>query len=138
MTPDDLAALHARAFDGQGRAWDAGEFRDLLEHSHIFVVGDTKGFAVGQAVAGDAELLTLAADPDARRQGHGRAALQAFEAEARARGSERLFLEVAADNAAALRLYRSFGFTELARRAKYYKRPDGGTVDALVLEKRLT
>lgn len=138
MTPEALAALHARAFGGQGRGWSAEEFRDLLDRPHIFVVGGATGFAIGQAVAGDAELLTLAADPDARRQGHGQAALQAFEAEARARGSKRLFLEVAADNVAALGLYRSFGFNELARRAKYYKRPDGGPVDALVMEKRLT
>lgn len=138
MTPETLAALHGRAFAGQGRGWSAAEFRDLLERPHIFVTGDDKGFAMGQAVAGEAELLTLATDPHVRREGRGRACLRAFEAEARARGAERLFLEVAADNAAALALYLSEGFAELARRKRYYARPEGGPVDALVLEKRLS
>lgn len=138
MTPEALAEMHARAFAGQGRGWSEMEFRDLLARPHIFVVGDGKGFAMGQAVAGEAELLTLATDPAARRAGRGRACLEAFEAEAQARGADRLFLEVAADNQAALALYRSEGFTELARRLRYYARPESGPVDALVLEKRLS
>ncbi|MGK7651479.1 GNAT family N-acetyltransferase [Roseovarius sp. B08] len=138
MTPEALATLHGRAFAGQGRGWSAAEFRDLLERPHVFVTGDGKGFAMGQAVAGEAELLTLATDPHARREGHGRACLRAFEAEARGRNADRLFLEVAADNVAALALYLSEGFTELARRKEYYNRPEGGPVDALVLEKRFS
>ncbi|MFN3209991.1 MAG: GNAT family N-acetyltransferase [Roseovarius sp.] len=140
MTPEALAALHARAFAGQGRGWTAAEFRDLMQRQSIFVLGDDAGFALGQAVAGEAELLMLVTDPDHRREGRGRAWLCAFEAEARARGADRVFLEVAADNVAALALYRSEGFTELARRAGYYRRPghEDGPVDAFVLEKRLS
>ncbi len=137
MTPEALATLHARAFAGQSRGWSAEEFRDLMARPHIFVVGDAEGFAMGQAVAAEAELLTLATAPEARRAGRGRASLRAFEAEARARRVDRLFLEVAADNDAALALYRSEGFTDLARRPKYYARPGAAPVDALVLEKRL-
>ena len=138
MTPEALADLHARAFSGQGRGWSAAEFRDLLDRRHVFVVGDIQGFAIGQAVAGEAELLTLATAPEARREGRGRACLRAFEDAAVSRGAERLFLEVAADNGAALALYRSEGYTDLARRIGYYARPEGDRVDALVLEKRLT
>ncbi|QFT98406.1 ribosomal-protein-alanine N-acetyltransferase [Roseovarius sp. THAF8] len=138
MTPEALADLHARAFAGQSRSWSAAEFRDLLDRDHVFVVGDTKAFAMGQAVAGEAELLTLATDPKVRRQGRGRACLRAFEDAAVSRGAERLFLEVAADNDAALALYLSEGFSDLARRVGYYTRSQGRPVDALVLEKRLT
>lgn len=138
MTPEALADLHAQAFAGQSRSWSAAEFRDLLDRDHVFVVGDATAFAMGQAVAGEAELLTLATDPEVRRQGRGRACLRAFEDAAVSRGAERLFLEVAADNDAALALYLSEGFSDLARRVGYYTRSQGRPVDALVLEKRLT
>ena len=137
MTPDMLAKLHARAFDGQSRAWDAAEFSGLLESAHVFAVGDARGFALGRVIAGEAELLTIATDPDARRQGLGRACLAAYEAEARARGADIAFLEVAEDNTAALALYRAAGYEQAARRTGYYARHDGTRCDALILRKAL-
>ena len=44
---------------------------------------------------------------------------------------------MAADNAAAIALYRSAGFEPVGRRAAYYARPDGPAVDALVLRRTL-
>ncbi|MAU52788.1 MAG: ribosomal-protein-alanine acetyltransferase [Roseovarius sp.] len=120
MTPEALAATHARAFAGQGRAWSAAEFAALLASPHVFVTGDARGFALGRVIADEAELLTLATDPGHRRQGRAHACLAAFAEEAQARGAATAFLEVAEDNAAALALYAQAGFGETARRAGYY------------------
>ena len=49
-------------------------------------------------------------------------------------GAERVVLEVREDNAGALAFYSARGFTELARRLRYYR--DGAT--AVVLELPLT
>ena len=54
-------------------------------------------------------------DPDQRGHGWGRAALRAFEGEARARGYARAGLNVYADNHVARRLYESMGYVETAR-----------------------
>lgn len=132
-----MAAVHTRAFKEQGRPWSAQEFASLLDSPYVFCVGDTFAFALGRAIAGEAELLTLATDPLQLRQGLGRKALQLFEAEARLRGAESCFLEVAADNFAALALYYSGGFQEIARRNAYYEKPSGNRVDALILQKPL-
>src|SRR6056297_2875859 len=137
MTPETLAATHARAFAGQGRAWSVAEFADLLDSPHTFVAGDPRAFALGRAVADEAELLTLASDPPYRRQGLARAALTAFEAVARERGVLRGFLEVADDNAAARALYAAAQWRECARRAAYYPRAPRRAADALILEKSL-
>lgn len=88
---------------------------------------------MGQAIAGEAELLTIAVDPAARRQGQGGYLLQAFIERARLLGSERAFLEVAADNAPAIHLYTRAGFDQTGRRKGYYHRPDGTREDALVM-----
>lgn len=138
MTPDALAACHARAFCGPDRAWRAGEFAALLQSPHVFVTGDGRGFALGRALAGEAELLTLATDPGHRRLGLARASLAAFEAEARARAAETAFLEVAADNHAACALYQAAGYALQGERRGYYPRPGAAAVAALVLVRRLT
>jgi ribosomal-protein-alanine N-acetyltransferase len=130
-----LARLHADAFAGQSRAWQAAEFAALLDSPHVFAMGEPRAFALGRVIADEAELLTLATDPASRRQGRARACLAAFEHEARRRGAERAFLEVAASNGAAVALYLSEGYAQSARRKAYYRLEDGRRDDALVLSK---
>ena len=135
ITPEQMAALHDRAFAGQGRAWVAQEFAELLQSPHVFAVGDAQSFALGRVIVDEAELLTIATDPRQQRQGQGRVNLRGFEAEARRRGASAAFLEVACDNSAALALYLDEGYVQVARREGYYTQSDGGRVDALILQK---
>jgi [ribosomal protein S18]-alanine N-acetyltransferase len=137
VTPADLSALHARAFTTP-RPWSEAEFVSLLADplAFLLVEGDA-GFLLGRAVAGEAELLTVAVAPEARRLGIGRRLVSRFIYQARLRGAESAFLEVAEDNAAAKGLYLGAGFTEAGRRRGYYRTPDGLTVDALVLVRSL-
>jgi N-acetylglutamate synthase len=51
-------------------------------------------------------------DPAARRQGHARAVMMTLTEWAAARGAVRAWLEVLADNHAALALYASLGFAD--------------------------
>ena len=132
-----MARLHARAFEGQGRAWTAKEFATLLESPHVFAIGGTECFALGRVIVDEAELLTIATDPARRRSGLARAALFAFEDAAHVKGAAQVFLEVSADNRVAQGLYLSAGYAQTARRAGYYHRPDGQAVDALILRKHL-
>ena len=134
MSPAAMAALYARAFP-QSRAWSADEIAGLMAAPGFAVTTDA-GFALGRAVAGEAELVTVAVDPGARRQGEGRALLAAFDAQARALGAETAFLEVADDNTAARGLYRAAGWVETGRRKGYYRRA-AGTVDAVMMNKTL-
>ncbi|WP_112311770.1 ribosomal protein S18-alanine N-acetyltransferase [Pseudogemmobacter bohemicus] len=129
-----LARIHAACFSVP-RPWNAAEIADLLRQPHNFLLSDTAGFLIGSALLGEAELLTLAVDPGHRRQGIGARLIAGFLDEASARGAERIFLEVAADNAAAIALYRRAGFTDAGRRRGYYHRADGSAIDALVLSR---
>lgn len=113
------------------------EFASLLAAPGVFVLGDATGFALGRVAADEAELLTVAVAPAARRRGRGRHWLRAFEAEAARRGAETGFLEVAEKNAAARALYAAEGWAEVGRRRGYYALPGGGRSDALVLRKCL-
>jgi ribosomal-protein-alanine N-acetyltransferase len=137
MNPDALAALHARAFTDAPRPWTPAEFAAFLVEPSTILVTRSAGFAVGRVAGAEAELLTLAVDPAARRQGVGRCLVAAFEAEAAARGATDALLEVAVTNAAARSLYAALGYSEVGRRRAYYVRPEAPPVDALVLAKPL-
>ena len=136
MTAAEMAALHARCFTVP-RPFTAEEITGFLADPNCFVVGDAAGFAIGQTVLDEAELLTLAVDPDHRRRGIGLRLMRDFAEVARARGADRILLEVAADNAAGLALYHATGFAEIGRRAGYYRAADGQRQDAIVMEKQL-
>ncbi|UWQ21650.1 GNAT family N-acetyltransferase [Jannaschia sp. W003] len=125
------AALHARCFRGPER-WSEAAIRAALHDPLGFAAGDDDAFALGRAVAGEAELLTLAVAPERRREGRARALLAAFEDAARARGAAEAFLEVSEANAPARALYVASGWREAGRRRGYY----AGT-DALVLRRVL-
>ncbi len=146
--PNALAALHGRVFETP-RPWSAPDFRALLGEPSVFLLTEPQpgsaaealqpaapdGFLMGRAIAGEAEILTLAVAPEARRQGLGARLVAAFLAAARARGADSAFLEVAADNEAALALYRAAGFAEAGRRRGYYRTPEGRPIDALVMSR---
>jgi ribosomal-protein-alanine N-acetyltransferase len=140
--PGDLAAVAAaEAASFPDEAWSptlleqgvAGELPTvrywLLEDD-----GEVLGHAVVSVAGDDAELQRIAIAPDRRRGGLGRRLLDGCLAEAASRGARRMLLEVREDNAAGLALYLEAGFTEIARRPRYYR--DGAT--AVVLERSLS
>jgi len=136
MTPADLALLHAMVFTVP-RPWSAAELASLLDTAQVFLLAAPDGFLIARVIADEAEILTLAVAPDARRQGIAHGLVAGFLVEAARRGAQTAFLEVAADNAAARGLYARAGFAEAGRRRAYYATPEGLKLDALVLKRPL-
>lgn len=134
LSPKDFAQIHAAAFT-ESRPWSATEFQALLETKHCFWIGDSHGFALGRAIAGESELLTIAVAPEFQGKGLGRRLLEAYHAEAHSLGATTFLLEVARDNIAAIKLYESAGYQQISVRKNYYARVDASPVDALILRK---
>jgi len=133
-----LAAVHAVAFE---QPWPPEAFAELFASPGVFALAVTDDVPIGlilmRAVAGEAEVLTLAVAPTHRRRGAARALLVAGLELASGLGAAAAFLEVAADNGGALDLYRAAGFGAVGRRAGYYARQEGPAADALVLRRAL-
>ncbi len=128
-----LAALHALAFP-PGQAWGAEAIALMLEMpGTIGLWQPAEGFVLVRVAADEAEILTLAVIPAARRRGLGAALMRAAMADARAAGAAAMFLEVAESNAAARALYGGLGFAPVGRRPRYYENGE----DALVLRRAL-
>ena len=131
-----LAALQADVFGPGPTAWPTAVWADWLAAPGVAAViarCDTVplGLALGRVVGG--EILTVAVAAAARRRGLGRRLLAALATALSDGGAAKLFLEVAADNQAALALYEIAGFRPVGRRLNYYPAADGA-IDALILE----
>ncbi|MGR3757253.1 MAG: GNAT family N-acetyltransferase [Tranquillimonas sp.] len=136
MTPDDLARLHAAAFD-MPPPWPARAFEQLLALPGTFLIARDGAFALGRVVLDESELLTLAVAPPLRRRGLGRTCLIAYEQGARQRGATLSHLEVAADNGPAIALYGARGYRQTGRRPGYYRGADGRPRDAVLMARGL-
>ncbi len=136
MTAEELAAIHRRAMTVP-RSWDAETFRGFLSAPGSILATCGQGFALGRVIVDEAELLTLAVDPDHQRQGLGRQCLKGFEDRAHDMGATRTFLEVSGENRAAISLYGGAGYARSGLRKGYYRGPDGTRIDAILMEKSL-
>ncbi len=126
------AAIHQSAFPEA--PWDETAFHQLLANPATYgYIHSRGGLILARTAADEAEILTLAVTPAARRQGIATALIQSACTRAQTRGATTIFLEVAATNTAAQTLYKTQSFTQTAHRRRYY--PDG--TDALVLRKEL-
>ncbi|HEX4634269.1 MAG TPA: ribosomal protein S18-alanine N-acetyltransferase, partial [Gemmatimonadales bacterium] len=88
------------------------------------------GYLVARQMADEGEILNIGVDPKWRRCGVGRILVSAGLSHLHALGARQVFLEVRESNVAARALYERFAFTEVSRRAKYYRRP---VEDAILL-----
>jgi ribosomal-protein-alanine N-acetyltransferase len=131
-----LAAMHRVCFV---QPWSAGSMAATLAMpgaAGLIAVAEGSGPAglvLWRSAAGEAEILTLAVLPGRRRAGLGRRLLDAALAGAAEAGAAAMFLEAAADNAAALALYQGAGFAEIGRRRGYY-----GSVDAIAMRRDIS
>ena len=137
MTAQDLAAILARAMTDQ-TPWSVPTFEGFLRYPGSILAAEASGFALGRVSADEAELLTLAVLPEARRQGIARRCLSEFEQEVREGKARRIFLEVAEDNYPARQLYQGAGYLDVGHRPAYYRAPDGRRRDAVLMEKTLS
>lgn len=133
----EVAILHAQLFNP---AWSEDSIRTLLDHpaSTAFIAFDgrareTVGFVMGQLAADEAEILAIGVKASWQRHGLARRMIEGLARAIERAEAKRLFLEVAADNDAAMALYLGLGFTATGLRRGYYKRDNGSAIDALTL-----
>lgn len=133
---DTLESIESACFGID--AWSVGQLREeLLGERVVLAVVDefgVRGYASVRVFAPDAELMRIGVGMGSRRQGVATSLLAAVEEAARGRGADRMQLEVASDNVAAVALYVGAGYREQGRRRAYYR----SGADAVLMERELT
>ena len=134
-----VAALHACCFDEPWRPELIGRIAQAPGGFGLLwrCEDEPLGFVLGRTNHARAEVLSLGVAPAARERGIARALMHAAIDWVSRRDLRALYLEVAEDNTAALRLYRALGFAPVGRRPGYYARPQTEAVDALTLRRAI-
>ncbi|MBY0462954.1 MAG: ribosomal protein S18-alanine N-acetyltransferase [Alphaproteobacteria bacterium] len=124
-----LALIHAECFLGQ-QVWSKETFKDFFTSNNSWgrVIGwlavqgeEPCGFILARKIVQECEILTFAVKPDRQQKGIGRLLLGHLLKEMEIP----IFLEVATDNLAAIKLYESEGFEVLTVRRDYYEAEPG-------------
>lgn len=145
VNSDELQALEAQANSGISAQHLRAALADL--NSQVIgywqqdaPIGDRLlGYAIVVRLPFEAELQAIGVLPRTQGQGVGGKLLGEVVACARQWQSERLLLEVRANNQRAVRLYQHYGFNEDGRRRDYYPAAQGaaGREDALLMSRLL-
>ena len=122
---DQILEIEAELFGPT--AWNRELFQDEISripNSRWYQVLESENKVVGYvgiAVIGTtADIQTIAVVPTKQRSGYGALLLGLALTEAKNRGVQQIFLEVAIENTAAIALYQRFGFEQISVRPNYY------------------
>jgi ribosomal-protein-alanine N-acetyltransferase len=134
-----FSLLHTAAFH---RGWSEDEMERLLLDptvtAHRITSGrKLAGFILSRRAGDEAEILSVAVDPQYRGRGLARMLLEFHLRFLAGRAVSTAFLEVDEVNAPARQLYARAGFTQVGRRESYYADAEGGRSAALVLRRNL-
>ncbi len=124
---EDISEVHKLEKLCFSEPWSENSLELLLSGDNFGVVceldGKTAAYGGMTCVLDEGAVTNIAVAPEYRRQGIGRAVVQAMLAEAEKRGLSSVFLEVRVSNEAARGLYLSEGFFECGVRKGFYKHP---------------
>lgn len=120
----------------KGESWSFGTIASAFENpAYTMAVAEEGGEVIGYGCTCTAcescDLENVLVAEEYRRGGVGGAIMEYLLADAKARGAEKVFLEVRVSNYAAMKMYLSCGFVGVHARTRYYS--DGE--DCLVMQK---
>jgi ribosomal-protein-alanine N-acetyltransferase len=140
MQADDIDAIAAIEVAAYEFPWTPGIFRDCLRAGYecwLLRLGEEIiGYGILSLGAGEAHLLNACIAPVHQGHGHGRHLVKRMIEIARWHRVQRIFLEVRPSNHAAVALYPTLGFNEIAVRPNYYPAKHGRE-DAIVMAMEL-
>ena len=121
-----LAEIHATSFS---HPWSDGELEKMFSNEAYKCLvarppksekSNPSGFVFVRSIVEEAEIITIAIKPSARRKGIARRLMQAVIRTLEYDRKKKLFLEVDEANLAAIKLYKSLGFKKVGEREGYY------------------
>ncbi len=125
-----LAEIHAASFS---HGWSDGELAKVVGNESYdclvaqFTKGKPAGFVLVRSILDEAEIITIATSPNARRKGVARELMRATIRKLEYDRKTKLFLEVDEANLAAVKLYKTLGFKQIAEREGYYSNSENET-----------
>lgn len=146
----DLAVLSKIHHSSFNHGWSDGDIEKMVSNQNYdsFVAHPPKtkkskplGFVLARRIADEAEIITIAISPDARRKGIASQLMRSVIRKLQYDRTSKLFLEVDEANSAAVAMYKALGFVQVGKREGYYssKKQDAAKKStALVMQLELS
>jgi [ribosomal protein S18]-alanine N-acetyltransferase len=125
----------------EAACWSERSLAEAFEQhgSHFLICWqgqDIRGFISGRQALDEGEILNLAVHASWRRQGIGKALVQALLEVFQQEAVVQVFLEVRESNIAAIELYKGLGFRPMGKRKDYYRNPTEAALQLSLSRKR--
>ena len=133
MKKADVHLLHEIARANMPYAWSKRVFMScfredyhgwLVSQGNHGLANEVMGFAIVLAQLDECQLLNVCVKSSARRQGLASLLLDEVASFSKDNAFSKVFLEVRHSNEEAIALYRHYGFEQVGRRRRYYKKDD--------------
>lgn len=130
----EIARLESEIFKS---GWTLENVENMLKGDSYAVVEEVNGEIIGYASyyihIDEGDINNVAVTANYRKQGIGKSLVNALLQDAKARGVNKLFLEVRENNITAIKLYESLNFKQISVRKKYYNDGQNALIYQLVI-----
>ena len=133
ITSQKLADFHAACFTNSEKRYSEKSMLFFLEKPIYHIFYNHTSLAIIQVTDKESELITLAIKSKWRQKGIGYKLLKSIIIYLEGLDIKKLFLEVAATNKAALKLYHKVGFINCGLRKGYYGQKTDKKGDAVIM-----
>ncbi|AWX15411.1 ribosomal-protein-alanine N-acetyltransferase [Mergibacter septicus] len=137
LTLNDLPIILQIEQSSQVIPWRLQSFQECCTEQYINLKltknQEIIGYCICHHLLDEATLFNIAISPNFQAKGYGRLLLQYLNQQLQAKGCSTLWLEVRESNLAAQHLYQTIGFQTLTVRKEYYRTPDNGRENAVIM-----
>ncbi len=135
---ENFAVIHKSCFGSPSAFFSSSFILSLIQNPNVkFINEGQKGFCLVRRSDEEAEIITMAVKPEFQQQGVGYSMLRKAILLLSKTNCEQIFLEVASDNIAGIKLYSKAGFHSCGIRKNYYHISNHEIVDAITMTKNL-
>ncbi len=115
--------------------WNSETLKNELKNNNSYYIvakinNSIVGFAGIKTVLDEADIMNIVTKKDSRNSGIGSALFSSIINYAKSNNVKKITLEVNENNVPAIKLYKKFGFEQIAKREKYYN----GTDNAIIMQ----
>ncbi len=133
MLESDVVQVHQIEKEIFSQPWSEEDFYSSLKNTNnLYLVAEIHGEIVGYCgcwgIAGEGDIYNVAVKTQFRRKRIGLEMLQELIREGQTKGLGTFTLEVRRSNLAAIRLYETLGFEQVAIRKDFYQKPNEDAV----------
>ena len=138
MLAKSFAVIHKACFGNTSTKFSSSFMLSLIQNPNVkFIEQEQKGFCLARLSDVEAEIITMGIKPEFQQQGIGYSILIRIIQLIRKTSCETIFLEVASDNIAGIKLYSKAGFNRCGIRKNYYQISNDKKVNAIIMKKIL-